>query len=568
MKSARLLLICIFLLGLYLRFYRLTDVPVSPFWDEVSHAYNAYSLLNTGKDEYGTPFPLIIRSFDDYKRAGHTYLTILPVLFWGLNEFSARFVSAFLGSLTVVIVYFLAKALAYELNVKRARSFCLLVTLLLAISPWHLQFSRAGFEANTSLFFNIFGVWLFIKSIRNPRYLIPAVFLFGLSFYIYYNAYLFVPLFVLGGIYIFRKEFRKINRSLLLLSVFIFLLTVFPILPALFSKEAQTRQNQVNIFANSETETFQAAQKIVASGGSTWAKIIYNRRLVYAKIFFANYFSHFAPGFLFQRGDGNGRHVIFGRGYLYWWEMPFLLIGLGVLLLKRTRHAKLLFWWMLIAPLPGALAVPSPHALRSLYLLPLPQIMTSLGLIYLVNIFKSRLSRHTAVVICALLIGLYAGDYLRQYYGVSARIYSSYWGDGYKELALYIAAHEKRYDKVVVTGHYWKPYVYFLFYKKYDPFLYQSAFGNSGQFNNYIFGGTGWGKGEVELDKITDLRDFAQAKNILVALSPGEATLAHKRQMRLLTEIKNKNGETVFIVAEINADSIKNPMSKDETLGI
>ena len=114
MSASRILLVCIFLLGFFLRFYKISGVPVSLFWDEASHAYNAYSILKTGRDEYGERYPLILRSFDDYKRAGYAYLTILPVALFGLNEFSTRFTSAFLGSLTILIVFFLAQALRLQ----------------------------------------------------------------------------------------------------------------------------------------------------------------------------------------------------------------------------------------------------------------------------------------------------------------------------------------------------------------------------------------------------------------------------------------------------------------------
>jgi len=100
------LLFLIFFLGFILRFWQLGVNPPSLDWDEASLGYNAYSLFTTGKDEYGNPWPLSIRSFNDYKPPLYTYLTILPVALTGLNEFSTRFISALFGSLSVVIGYF------------------------------------------------------------------------------------------------------------------------------------------------------------------------------------------------------------------------------------------------------------------------------------------------------------------------------------------------------------------------------------------------------------------------------------------------------------------------------
>ena len=104
----------ILILGGFLRFYKIDQVPVSLYWDETASAYNAYSIALTGKDEYGTSFPLLFRSFDDYKAPGNIYLTSLAVRLFGLNEFSARFTSAFLGTVSILITYLLISEIFNE----------------------------------------------------------------------------------------------------------------------------------------------------------------------------------------------------------------------------------------------------------------------------------------------------------------------------------------------------------------------------------------------------------------------------------------------------------------------
>src|SRR3989344_6598642 len=112
-KKNRVLLIVI-LLAAFLRFYQLGVNPPSLDWDEASLGYNAYSLLKTGRDEFGRSWPVSIRSFEDYKPAMYTYLTIVPVAIFGLNEFAVRLPSAVFGTLTIFVVYFLI----YELQRK------------------------------------------------------------------------------------------------------------------------------------------------------------------------------------------------------------------------------------------------------------------------------------------------------------------------------------------------------------------------------------------------------------------------------------------------------------------
>src|SRR5258706_10515409 len=102
---------CIIILAIVLRFFQLGTNPPSLDWDEASIGYNAYSILKTGADEYGNKLPSTIRSFGDYKPPVYIYLDVPSVAFFGLNEVGVRFPSALFGSLSVLVMYFLAKEL-------------------------------------------------------------------------------------------------------------------------------------------------------------------------------------------------------------------------------------------------------------------------------------------------------------------------------------------------------------------------------------------------------------------------------------------------------------------------
>ena len=104
---------------------------------------------------------------------------------------------------------------------------------------------------------------------------------------------------------------------------------------------------------------------------------------------------------------------------------------------------------------------------------------------------------------------------------------------------------EEKYDKIIVSGHYWQPYIYFLFYKKYDPAKYQRT-GNKKGFDKYLFGGTSWDMGGKELGDI-DLRKFAGTNNALIALSSVEYSM-QKDNVNVVKEIRNHNNDIVFFV--------------------
>src|SRR3989344_2404648 len=104
----KLLLFSITILAAILRFYQLGSNPPSLTWDEVAWGYNAYSLSVDAKDEFGKFLPITyLESFGDFKPPAYAYLTVIPVMFFGLSEFAVRFPSALFGTLTVLLTYFL-----------------------------------------------------------------------------------------------------------------------------------------------------------------------------------------------------------------------------------------------------------------------------------------------------------------------------------------------------------------------------------------------------------------------------------------------------------------------------
>ncbi len=191
--------------------------------------------------------------------------------------------------------------------------------------------------------------------------------------------------------------------------------------------------------------------------------------------------------------------------------------------------------------------MPSPHDLRRLNMLPMLQFLTAIGLVSSILYLKQTWRAvFTIVVIAIVLFSFYR--YLFLYYVVTANKTSADWADGYKQLTSYVFSKEKSYDKVVISGHYWQPYIYVLFYKQYDPLLYQ-RFGSKKGFDKYVFGGTSWDYSGKELGNV-NLKEFAGGEKILVALSPEEyAMQTHKP--RKLQEIRNHNNELVFIVGEL-----------------
>jgi len=549
------------LLAGVIRFNAIQNFPVSLYWDEAAIGYNAYSILQTGKDEYGKLLPLLFTSYNDYKSPGYIYLTALSVKAFGLNEFSIRFTSAFLGTLTVLCTGLLVVSLLGFLNTeneytqkshgylyKKRKTVGIIAAFLLTISPWHIQFSRAGFEANAGLFFIVLGSWLFISGIKkiSSRFILSLV-SFALSFYFYRSLYIVTPLLISGFFLFFRVELwnQKTKKSLWA-GIVLFILILLPFLPSMFSKDGMIRAEQTNVISTLSDQVTTASKRQNELKNVWWSKIIYNRRVVYAQAIVGNYVSNFSPDFLFFQGDANPRHRTNGFGVLYPWEIPFILLGMFLVIRLPSKIRNILFLWIVISPIPSSITTPAPHALRTLNMLPMPQILVALAIVYCCYFFPLRIK----IVYLFVLIGIIGFFSLRyaMAYPSSMVANGQDWADGYKQLTHYVFQNEKKYNKVIITGHYWQPYMYFLVYKKYDPTLFQQN-GSKQGFATYFFGGTKWDGGE-ELGKV-NLRSYTKANEILVALSPEE----YKEQqyhVHVLKNIVDHAGRRVFIVCSVN----------------
>src|SRR3990167_4184170 len=162
MKKRNLfVLFIIVLIAFLLRVYNVSEIPPSLSCDEVSIGYNAYSILKTGHDEHGKflPFDAFV-AYGDYKPPLSIYATVPFVAIFGLTELAVRLPSVVAGTLSVLVLYFFTKELFYS-----SKSFVIpeVAALLLAISPWHIQLSRAGFEGNIALLFVLLGSYFLLR---------------------------------------------------------------------------------------------------------------------------------------------------------------------------------------------------------------------------------------------------------------------------------------------------------------------------------------------------------------------------------------------------------------------
>jgi len=467
-KFAKYLIILIVLFAGLVRFYGISHTAPALNWDEAALGYNSYSLGIDGRDEFGVFLPYkFLESYGDFKPVVYSYLGIIPVKVFGLNEFGVRFPSAILGILTVLLTYFLVKEIFKKKEDQvQTEYIALLSAFIMAISPWHIMLSRGAYEANVSTFFIVLGVYLFLKAInKNFWYLILSAISFVITFYTFNTARVFVPLLVIFLAIGFRKELIK-NYKQTIVAGLIGLMFLLPTLPFMFSPQAKLRFAEVNIFSN--TSIIETSNKYVENDeNAVWSKVIHNRRVLFANEFAIHYFDNLNPSFLFIKGDGNPRFSTQNVGQMYLIEIPLLLAGFYFLIRKKEGYYWIIPIWLILGIIPAATARETPHALRIETVLPTLQIIVAYGLVCLV--FKLKKYRLFAA---SIFLSLMVINFIYFYHGLLTfyrREFSNDWQYPYKELVLYLKNNDKKYSQIFVTDKLGRPYIYFLVYGKYPP---------------------------------------------------------------------------------------------------
>ena len=586
-------LFVIIVIASVLRLWKLGDVPISPNWDEVALGYNAYSIMQTGRDEYGEFLPIILRSFDDYKPALYAYFAIPFIKLFGLTVFAVRLPSAIFGILTVLATYFLVKeifGINHKFKITNSKqiqnsppkadqplakndqnSKCalengkwkmentipLLSTFLLAIFPWHVQFSRIAFESNVGLAFNIFAVLFFLWGLRRPWLLLLSALTMGINLYVYQSEKVFTPLLLLTLIIIFRKSLFLLPKKYIVMAGALGLIISLPIIHYTFTnREALSRAQDVSILANTTPLLEENVQRLVRDKEKQdyLGLILDNRRVTYLKNIASGYLSHFDLNWLFIKGD-IARHHAPNMGILYLWELPFLMIGIYKLLFGSsvdgfTKKIKaFIFILFLIAPIPASVTSDVPHAVRTLNFLPTFQIFISIGLITAIGLVSSikyqvlsiRI-KYISFVFFFFFFAFNFSYYVNQYFVQQNYFHAQYWQYGYKEIVEYLMPIHNKYNKIIVsnTQPLDQSYIFFLFYSKYDPVKYLAT------------GGTRSGIQEEDGNKFLnfEFRKFnyyeEKGHNILLVGSGSD----FKEIFKTIKRVDYPNGEVAIRVVE------------------
>jgi hypothetical protein len=503
MKKTKILLLIILLIASFLRLWKLNEVPVSMFGDELEVGYQAYSIIKTGNDYYGNFMPLQFHSLAEYRTPLYLYSSVPTVALFGITPWGVRLPAALFGILGVWGLYLLVtELLSYLVKNQESRiknqgeTIALLAAFVLAISPWHIQYSRAGFEVTEMLVFFIFGLYFFFRALHEDgRCLwLSAIFLVTTPL-IYSTAKLFAPLLLLFLIIVWFKQLIRLpKKSLILTSLFLILFGLPTVYSTFFGGGTQ-RFNYISVFSDPTIEPEVGTGRLadaLSRGGvvaglqpTTSDKLFHNKFVFYIDRISTNYFQALSSDFLFNEGDPNLRHSIKGVGQFYKVEFFALILGLILFFGANGMAAKngdfarirwFIAFWILVGVIPSAFTRDGGnHATRLILILPPLIFLVAYGLVESYKLLP-KLYKPLFFILYSCFLLLNFIFYQHNFWVHNPYDSEHWWHAGWQESIQTIKQIDKDYDRVIITMSDEPAWIFFASWYEYDPAKWQAHF--------------------------------------------------------------------------------------------
>ena len=468
------ILFLILAIAAFLRLWGISKNPVSLFGDELDVGYQAYSILKTGKDYSGNPWPLHFQSLAEWRTPLYLYSAVPTVAIWGINPLGVRIPAVIFGILGVLALYLLVK------EIFKDEKLALISAGVLAFSSWHIQYSRAAFEVTELLFLLLMGLYFFFKSLKEGKWLWVSAALLTLTPWVYSTAKLFTPILLVFLLLLWRKEILSMPKKYLICAFAALAIIGTPIAYSTLFGGGTQRFGYISIFTDPtiRPEVGVARERDARMRGELGAglrptvidKLIHNKFTLWGTFIVKNYFEAFSTEFLFNKGDLNLRHSI-GVGEFFKIEALALLLGAAFFLtrFKEKRLKLFIIFWILLGAIPAAITREGGrHATRLILVLPPLVFLISYGLVETVNSLKARaklLFITSYLILFTVGFISYQHDFWVHYPWDSER----WWHAGFKESFQAIKEVEKDYDRVIISMAGEPAWIFFAGWMEYSP---------------------------------------------------------------------------------------------------
>ena len=542
--------------AVFLRFYGLGKSPISVNFDEASLGYNAYSMSKNGRDEYGELLPINLRSFNDYKPALYTYLSIPFVKVLGLNEVSTRAVSALCGVVSVVYLFYFLKLFIGD------KKYFYIVWFFLSIQPWRIHFSRVALETNLSACLFFVGTYYLLlidkkKKISNQmNYVLLSTITLALSAYSYHSARVsalgLLLLWVIDPISWLNKKkwFIQVFKNIVLYKKWFILpgILMFLVLPIFLFNDASltmTRLRMENIFTRYSPFT----PTDLIENENVWLNWRAHPIYYFLGHLSGHIFSYISPINLTTRIYHWILHSVqYIPGFVIfeWFSSVLMLLGLFYFLSRLTKNLKnrVLIYWLFCGILPAAVTWNWFHSLRSLNIYPVLEIFIAMGLIKLM----ASLERYRVVLLVLGMILVSSVVYIVN----NELVYGAYVNNGefqsggFKQGVPTFMKMASNYGKAIIDTPHAQAYIFFLFYSSYDPIKFQGF--SSLRPNKSAEGDQSFNFDKLEFRRIYWPEDQKLENTIFWALpniGDGEINDSGYSMIRVRKDVENYNGATI-----------------------
>lgn len=459
------LVVAAMLAGAILRFADLGGVPPALNQDEAIAAYDAWSLLHTGRDHLGHPVnPLGFEAFGDWPPPLQAILTVPAVGIFGLRVAAVRAVTAVAGVALIPLMALLGWQLFGRREVE------VVAAWVTAILPWNIHMSRFALPTG---FVPLAVALVMLGLVRTAKGRSGAAAIWtaaaaAVGLATYQSLRVQVPLLGMVGAVAFAPRLVRVRPGALATALLVLLLVAMPTAAFVLSDDAGgTRMRQTSVFAH-DSPLLPAGTKVDLA------------------FLLGQYAKYFSPRFLFRVGDGDPMHMLPQTGVLLVALAPLLVLGLGRLAWTTLRPAtdweRMAALFVLLAlvvyPLPGALTLPSPHTLRAYHLVVLAALLAGMGVATIVDLVGRVAGRAgsaaRAGLMAVCLVPLLVWTVVetvgqeRDYFGNYSAAVAPLFHDGLAPALAEAFAHRAEYGEIWVTSTN-QPYIYVLFYGAWDP---------------------------------------------------------------------------------------------------
>ncbi len=453
-------LVCwsVLLLAATIRLYRVAEVPVGINWDEAAHSYNAWSIWQTGKDEWGNRWPLFLRSFDDYKSAAMAYALLPVVALSGLSASAIRSWAAIMGTLGI------AGSSGLILRLSKSKTLALISLGILAVMPWDIHYSRAVMEQGLSLTLLVWGFWAWFGKTSKEKWL--GTILLVAAMYSYHSIRLITPLLFIAVNLVQDGTVKKKIRQNIWRYVAFGLAAIWLWWQAIFGLAGQRARDLLIL---DSPQIGLAVQEGYYRSSIIWGRplrIFNNKFLVILPDILERYLVHFSPDFLFFGNNPDSRHATSQNLLLI--TLPFLLLGLTATIRKNSATDRIFFIWLAVSPLAAMLTKDVPHSGRVFPMVIPLAYFAARGIEWLVSYFRGRVK----IIAIAIVFGMWLANsawYLHTYWQNVPEQTVIDWQGHLRSPTLYAAEHQNQYNHVVFADSYNNHYLFVAWYLRIDP---------------------------------------------------------------------------------------------------